>query len=254
MSHPSKRHTYAPEVVILPTAQDVDAYVSNLLLEQVKSKPSSIMTLPTGGTPLGVYKLLGAAHQEKGVDFSGITTLNLDEYWPIRKNHPSSYAFYMDENLFKRVNISEQNRQIPNGEAKDVKAEALRYETLLQQYAIDLCFITLGPGETCHIGFNERGSAIDSRVRYVPLDAETREANARFFDNPRDMPTGAITQGVADILDAKRILFVATGEHKAWGVNRSLNGEINSDAPASFLRHHPDVTVVVDKAAASLLP
>ncbi len=244
---------YTPEIIVLPTPAGVDAYVADRLIKQVQQKPASVFTLPTGGTPLGVYRLLVEAYQAKRVGFSQITTLNLDEYWPILKSHPSSYAYYMNENLFDYVNVPEQNRYIPNGEAPDADIEAADFQSQLQQHTIDLGIITLGPGETCHIGFNERGSALDSRARYVPLDEETKQANLRFFEDPNDMPTGAITQGVADILDAKRILFVATGEHKAWGVHRSLVGQIGSDAPASFLRHHPDVTVVLDQAAASLL-
>jgi glucosamine-6-phosphate deaminase len=244
---------YEPKVKILADTDEVDKYVSDLLIHQVQTKPESILTLPTGGTPLGVYARLVTAYEKGHVSFKDITTLNLDEYWPIKKTHPSSYAYYMNQSFFDHVDVPADHRNIPNGEAEDTGIEAKRYERLLKSHAIDVGLITLGPGETCHIGFNERGSAIDSRVRYVNLDEQTKEANRRFFDNAGDMPTGAITQGVADILDAKHILFVATGEHKAWGVRRSLEGEVSNDAPASFLRCHPNVTVVLDEAAAKLL-
>ncbi len=244
---------YNPNITVLESPAEVEARVANSLIDQISLKPDSVLTLPTGGTPVGVYGLLVAAYHAKRVDFSQITTINLDEYWPIQNNHPASYAYYMNDHFFSHVNVPAENQNIPNGEAPDVDIEVERYEQVIKQHAIDLGLITLGPGKTCHIGFNERGSAEDSRVRYVPLDEQTKQANLRFFDNPEDMPEGAITQGVADILDAKRILFVATGQHKAWGVWRSLTGDISSDAPASFLRHHPNVSVILDQAAASLL-
>lgn len=244
---------YKPTIVVLEDADAVSEYVKDEIVKQIRAKPNAILTLPTGGTPIDTYALLVKAYQNGEVDFSNVTTTNLDEYWPIKKAHPSSYAYYMTEHLYGHVNLKPENVFIPDGEAEDFDAEAVRYRAILEQYPADLGFITLGPGETCHIGFNERGSAEDSVVRYVPLDDQTIEANARFFDDPQDVPKGAITQGVADILSAKRILFVATGEHKAWGLRRSLQGEINSDSPASFLRRHRQVIVIADKAAASLL-
>lgn len=244
---------HKPEIEVLGSASEVEARVADILIDQIRRKPNSVLTLPTGGTPLGIYALLVAAYRAGRVDFKNITTLNLDEYWPIKESHPSSYAYYMGQNFFDHVNVPEENRHIPDGEAKDAAVEAERYERVIEQHRIDLGLITLGPGKTCHIGFNERGSAADSRVRYVVLDEQTKEANLRFFDNSLDMPTGAITQGVADIFAADCILFVATGKHKAWGVRRSLEGEISGDAPASFLRYHPNVMVILDQAAASLL-
>ncbi|HEX4774020.1 MAG TPA: glucosamine-6-phosphate deaminase [Candidatus Saccharimonadales bacterium] len=244
---------YEPQITILETPNEVEKYVADLVIEQVHQKPDSVLTLPTGGTPVGVYGLLVAAYKAGGVDFGQVTTINLDEYWPILKGHPASYASYMQEHFFSQVNVPEANQNIPNGEASDNKAEAERYEAVIKAHIIDLGLITLGPGETCHIGFNERGSKIDSLVRYVPLDEETKQANLRFFEDANDMPIGAITQGVADILAARCILFVATGEHKSWGVRRSLEGDISSDAPASFLRYHPDVHVILDQSAAKLL-
>ncbi len=249
----SEEHVYTPQVIILPKPEDVDKYVASQLITQLQQQPNSVLTLPTGATPQGTYQRLVKAYQAREVDFSQVTTLNLDEYWPISKSHSSSYSYYMNVTLFNYVNIPEQQRYIPNGEAPDAALEAAQYEALLQQYTVDIGFITLGPGKTCHIGFNERGSTLDSRARYVRLDDETKQANVRFFDNPQDMPQGAITQGAADILEAKHILFVAKGEQKAWGVNRTLNGPIGPDAPATFLRYHPHVTAIVDQSAAGLL-
>lgn len=244
---------YTPEIIVLDNASVVETHGASIIIEQVVQKPDSVLTLPTGGTPLGVYKILADAYNAGVVDFSNVTTLNLDEYWPIGSTHPSSYAKYMHDNFFRHVNVPEQSRHIPNGCAEDANAEAERYRALIDSLSIDLGFVSIGPGETCHIAFNERGSEVDSRVRYVHLDEETKSANLQYFDNPTDMPTGALTQGIADVLTATRILFMAVGEHKAWGVKRSFEGEIGPDAPASFLRLHPAVTVVLDRSSASLL-
>jgi glucosamine-6-phosphate deaminase len=244
---------YNPEIIILDDAVAVEAHCASVIIEQVVQKPESVLTLPTGGTPLGVYKILVNAYRAGVVDFSGVTALNLDEYWPIGPTDASSYAKYMYDNFFGHVNVPEHSRHIPNGSAEDANAEAERYRALIDSLSIDLGFVSIGPGETCHIAFNERGSEVDSRVRFVHLDDQTKSANSQYFENPVDMPSGALTQGIADVLSAERILFMAVGEHKAWGVRRSFEGEIGPDAPASFLRLHAGVTVVLDSASASLL-
>lgn len=246
---------YEPQITVLENSEAVEARAAEIVIKQVLEKPDSVLTLPTGGTPIGMYALLVAAYQRGEVDFSKVTTLNLDEYWKIPKNHPASYANYMREKFFNHVNIPEERRHIPNGEADDPHTEAERYAKLILEHEIDLGIVSIGPGETCHVAFNERGSEFDSRARPIDLDKQTMEANVVYFNNrPEDQPTRAITQGIADILSAKRILFIATGEHKSWGVHRTITGEISSEAPASFLRHHPSVTWVIDQAAASLLP
>ena len=244
---------YAPEIIVLDDARSAEAHSAKLIIDQVVQKPDSVLTLPTGGTPVGVYELLVEAHRLGAVDFSGITALNLDEYWPIDRDHQSSYARYMQDNLFNHLNIPAQNINIPNGQAEDVDAEAERYKALIDNVTINLGFVSIGPGETCHVAFNERGSTVNSRARYVMLDPETVQANLQNFKEPAEMPLGAITQGIADILSAERLLFLATGAHKAWGVARSFEGKIGPDAPASFLRLHPAVTVVLDRDSASLL-
>jgi len=151
------------------------------------------------------------------------------------------------------VNIPESQRYIPNSEATDSNMEALRYEKILKQHQVDLAILGIGPGTTYHIGFNERGSTKDSRTRYILLDNQTRQVNSKFFPDPNEMPRGAITQGIGNILEAKKIMLLAKGENKAWGIQKTLEGPINSDAPASFLRLHPHVTFIIDKEAAKLL-
>ena len=223
------------------------------VVDQVQQKTDSVLTLLTGGTPIGMYEFLVNASRSGVVDFGNISTRNLDEYWPIIEGHPASYAHYMALNFFNHVNVAPENIHIPNGGAEDLEVEIKRYGDLMLNTTVDLAVVSIGPGETCHVAFNERGSEVDSRVRYVELDEQTRQANKPYFNNPDDMPSGAITQGIADILRAERILFIATGYLKAWGVHRSLTGEIGPDAPASFLRLHPNVTAILDQEAASLL-
>lgn len=244
---------YTPEIVVLPTTQEVDIYAANKLIEQVKTKPDSVLTLPTGLTPMGMYALFVQACRELRLDLSRLRTFNLDEYYRLSENHPASYATYMLENLFRHVDIPETQRHIPNSDAEDPNIEADNYEQMLNQFRVNLAILGLGPGSTCHIGFNERGSALNSRTRYVRLDDQTIGVNMLCFPNPREIPDGSITQGIGNILEAEQIMLLAKGEGKAWGIQRSINGNIDSDAPASFLRLHPHVTFILDQAAASLL-
>jgi len=244
---------YHPEIVILPTSYDVDKYAATKFIEQVRSKPNSVLTLPTGSTPEGMYGLLVQTHKESGLDLSQLTTFNLDEYWQLPSDHSASYASYMQRNLFQHVNIPVTQRHIPNSEAPDPNIEAAHYEEMLTKQQVDLAILGIGPGTTCHIGFNGRGSAIDSRTRYMPLDEQTLHVNAQSFPNPNEIPRGSITQGIGNILEAKKIMLLAKGVDKAWGIQRTLEGPKGSEAPASFLRFHPRVTFVLDQAAAQLL-
>lgn len=247
------RPIFRPELHVLETPAQVDELVFLNLEAQILSKKNSVLTLPTGSSPIGVYKLLIEANH-KGLDMSGLTTRNLDEYWPISKKHPQSYDFFMRDNLFNHVNIPESQIHIANGEAVNAQAEVSRFQNILDQTGpADLALIGIGPGLTCHIAFNERGSKVDSRTRLVNIDEETIQANARFFANADLVPRQALTQGIADILESKKIILIANGFGKAEGIRRTLEGPISSDAPASFLRLHPNVTFILDKDAASLL-
>lgn len=245
---------YKPEVIIKETEGEVDKYAGDLVIDQVNQKPESVLINPTGSTQLAWYDLAASAAERSEVDFSKATFLNLDEYWPLPQDHPNSYWTYMMKNFMGRVKVG--NWHIPKSSAADPVEEAERYQRVLDGYQpADLAILGLGPGETCHIGFNEKGSSYDSRVRYVEkLDPQTVAANAALFENPAEMPQGTITQGIFDIMQSKRIVLVAKGERKAMGINRMLRGPICADSPASYLRYHPNVTVVFDKGAAKYLP
>lgn len=245
---------FTPDILIFPTANEVDQYAASIVVEQIYRKPNSVLTLPTGSTPQEMYKLLVHAHHTQNLDMNNIIIFNLDEYWPIRTNHPSSYAQYMRERFISHINISPANWHIPDGASADPHEESVRYEDQMRQSEqIDLAVLGIGPGTTCHIGFNERGSDCNSRVRYVSLDEETKIANSASFEKPEEMPHGAITQGVANILEAEKIILIAKGEGKAWGIQRTLKEPVGPEAPASFLRLHQKVIFILDQNAGKLL-
>lgn len=247
------RQAYRPKEIILPTPEEVDRFAAETVIEQVIQKPNSYITFATGGTPIGMYQLLAEAHRN-GLSFADVVAANLDEYWPIDTSHPASYAQFMRDTLFSHIDIDPRNCHIPHGDARNQYEEAAKYQNVLTQLGKpDLTILGLGPGETCHIAFNGPGTSIDSSVHYVELDEETIEANQRFFGPGESVPTGALTQGVANILNAQKIMMIVKGEGKAWGVNRSLRGPISEEAPASLLRFHPDVTVIMDEEEASML-
>jgi len=240
---------FTPKVLIFPSASEVDAYAANRVKEQIQQNPESVLTLPTGNTPTGMYERLVALSQDKEVDMSRVTIFNLDEYYPIHPSHPGSYTTYMRRNLIDKVPIGQW--YIPDGEGTTAEEESRRYKKILDSHQpVDLAILGLGPGTTCHIGFNEKGSSLDSSVRYVPLDPQTKATNERLFTNPSEIPGGTITQGIADILQAEEIIVIAKGASKAWGVERSLHGPVTADCPASFLRLHPHVTFLLDQEAA----
>ncbi len=243
---------YDPEVIIFPTPEAVDAYAATQVIEQVQAKPRSVLILPTGNTPIGMYQEIVRSHSYGMVDLSQAVAFNLDEYHPIPRSSLDSYASYMRRNLFDRVNVSSWN--ILDGEAPDPKAEADHFQQLLDRFQpVDLAILGIGPGTTCHLGFNEKGSLVDSRVRHVALDPQTIAENSKQFDNPEEIPHAALTLGIADILQAERIILLAKGISKAWGINRALKRSVSSEAPASFLRLHPNVIFAVDQEAGQYL-
>lgn len=225
---------------------------ARLMAVEVKRNPAAVLGLATGGTPLGMYRELIKLHQEEGVDFSRVSSFNLDEYVGLPANHGQSYRAYMVENLFRHINISLDRTNVPRGDGTDLAAECARYEqAIIEAGGVDIQ--VLGIGNNGHIGFNEPGSTPDTVTRVVQLDASTIEANARYFDSIEEVPTQAVSMGIKTILGAKRILLLASGEAKAEAVRHMLEQEMTPDVPASLLQLHPDVVVIVDREAASKL-
>jgi glucosamine-6-phosphate deaminase len=213
-----------------------------------------VLGLATGSTPIGVYRELIRMHREEGLDFSDVVTFNLDEYYPMRPDSIHSYYRYMWENLFDHINIKPQNVHIPNGAVprEKLNAEVEEYEKQIRAAGgIDLQI--LGIGKTGHIGFNEPGSGIDSRTRPIALDTITRRDAAADFFGEDNVPTEAITMGVATIMEAREVALIATGEHKSAIIKRAVEGEPVPDVAATYLQHHPNAVFYVDPAAAAEL-
>lgn len=222
-----------------------------IMKDVVKINPYAVLGLATGTTPLGVYKRLIADHLKNGTSYKHIRAVNLDEYKGLSAIHPQSYAYFMRKNLFENIDIDLDNTYIENGTAEDESAECKRYDKLLKLLPRDLQL--LGLGENGHIAFNEPNAPFDSTTHIVNLTESTIKANSRFFNDISDVPKQAFTMGMKSIMQAKKILILASGEIKAKAVYKTVKGEVNVNCPASILQKHPDCTLVVDKSAGKLL-
>lgn len=239
-------------IIITDNYQEMSKKAATLVASQVNIKPGSVLGLATGGTPVGMYKELVKMYQDDEVDFSEVTTFNLDEYYPIDLTNDQSYAYYMQEHLFQHINVAKDSMHIPNGKAKDVDQECYGYDQAIYNAGgIDLQ--VLGIGTNGHIGFNEPDITFESGTHKVTLDQATIEANARFFDRIDDVPKEAISMGMKTIMQSKKILLLANGESKAQIIDKMLFGEISPNVPASILQLHPHVIIVVDKEAAQYI-
>ena len=235
-------------------AAEVAARIAVLLRERAALGRRAVLGLATGSTPVGVYRELIRMHRREGLDFSNAVTFNLDEYFPMRPGSLHSYHRYMREHLFDHVNVPLEQQHIPRGDIPShaVAAHCEAYEERIREAGgIDL--LLLGIGRSGHIGFNEPGSARDSRTRRLYLDTVTRADAASHFFGEENVPPQAITMGVATILEAREVVLLATGEHKAEIVRRAVEGEVHADVAATFLQQHPAATVYLDPAAASSL-
>jgi len=239
-------------VIIVKDYDEMSKEAARIIAKQVKTKPNSVLGLATGGTPVGTYKELIRMHKKEGLDFSKVTTFNLDEYYGLGPDHPQSYHHYMFDNLFNHVNVDPKKVNIPDGLAKDVKAFCQGYEEKIKKAGgIDLQL--LGIGRDGHIAFNEPGSSLESRTGVVALAEETIKDNARFFEKEEDVPRYALSMGCGTIAEAKRLLLVANGAGKADAVAAFVEGPVTSQITASILQMHPDATVILDEPAASKL-
>lgn len=223
---------------------------ADVVAAKLREKPDTVFMIPTGTTPLGMYRRLVAMHAE-GLSFAGATFFNLDEYLGLDPEHPASYHVYMRENFYGLVDVDPSRVHVPEGAAADPEDECRRYERMiLEAGGVDLC--VLGIGRNGHIGFNEPGASFASRTRVVRLAESTRKVNAADFEGDR-APEFAISAGMATISEARQVLLLASGENKAQAVATSVEGEVSEEVPASALRNHPDVYFLVDRDAASAL-
>jgi len=239
-------------VIIKENYEEMSKRAAEIVAEQIRLKPNCVLGMATGSSPIGLYKELIGMHREKGLDFSKLTTFNLDEYIGIPPEHPQSYHYFMYHNFFNHINIDPRYIYIPHGMTKDIERFCLWYEKAIESCGgIDLQI--LGIGANGHIGFNEPGSSLGSRTRIKTLSKKTVDDNARFFKNKDEVPVYAITMGIGTIMDARKIIVIASGKNKAEAVYNAIEGPITQTVPASILQLHRWVTVVLDEDAASML-
>ena len=233
--------------------KDMSRKAANIISAQVIMKPNCVLGLATGGTPVGAYAQLVDWYNKGDLDFSEVTTVNLDEYRGLPKEHPQSYWYFMNENLFSKVNIDPAKTNLPDGTNLDTAAECARYNGIIHKLGgIDLQLLGIGPNG--HIGFNEPGEAFELETHCIDLAPTTIEANKRFFDgNEALVPKQAYTMGIKTIMQARKVLVVANGLAKAKAVKAVVSGPVTPECPGSILQMHPDCILVADEEALSLL-
>ncbi len=236
---------------ICPNYESMSATAASIVTEKIRERPDVVLLLPTGTTPLGMYRRLVKLNAEGKLSFAQAAFFNLDEYVGLTPDHPASYHVYMSENFYGRIDADPQRIHVPDGSAPDPEAECGRYEAAIREAGgADLC--VLGVGRNGHIGFNEPGAPFGSRTRVVRLAESTRRVNAADFEGNR-APEKAITVGMATISEARKVLLLASGTNKAAAVAAAIEGEVSEDVPASMLREHPSVTFLLDHEAAAAL-
>lgn len=240
------------EVIVQPDYEQMSKVAAQIVVEILNAKPNAVLGMATGSTPLGLYQELVRLHREGQLDFSRVTTFNLDEYVGLSTNHPQSYHYFMRDQFFQHVNIPPQNINIPSGTTSNYPAFCEWYEQRIAECGgIDLQI--LGIGSDGHIAFNEPTSSMSSRTRLKTLSEQTIKDNARFFERREDVPVYAITMGVGTILDARKLVLVANGKAKARAIAQAVEGPVTSMVTASAIQLHRDATVIVDEDAASEL-
>ena len=223
--------------------EQLSQQTANIIAAQINLKPNSVLGLATGSTPIGAYNRLIEMYKNGDVDFSGVTTVNLDEYCGLTPDNSQSYRYFMNEHLFNHINIDMSKTNVPSGVATDSDTECERYDALIDSLGgTDIQL--LGIGHDGHIGFNEPDTVFTKATHIVELDQQTINANARFFDSIDDVPRSAITMGMKGIMGAKKVLLIASGKDKQAILHTALFGPITPAVPASILQLHPDLTVI----------
>jgi len=233
------------DLYIVANKEEIARLGYQVILSAINEKDDVTLGLATGSSPEGIYELF----RENKPDVSHVKVVNLDEYIGLPADHDQSYAYFMKEKLFNHLNFKETH--IPDGMNEDQVAECARYDAILAANVPDLQL--LGIGTNGHIAFNEPGTSFELTTHVATLGAETIEANSRFFASRDDVPTTAYTMGIQSIMQAKEILLIASGESKAEAIKAMLEGEVTEEMPASILQKHPNIIVIIDKDAASLI-
>ena len=238
-------------IIVVGNAKETGKAAFKIIKKTITAKPNAIICFPTGSSPLPLYQEMVEDFKTNKTNYNQVVTFNLDEYKGLGSKHPQSYRYFMDFNLFGSLNINNSNINFPNGVIKDSKAECDRYHELLVKNKRDIQI--LGIGSNGHIGFNEPGTSFDSITHLVSLSASTIRDNSRFFDSIKDVPKQAITMGLSEIMDSETIILIATGINKAHAVYDMVKGPVTTECPASILQMHNNVTIILDKDAASCL-
>lgn len=237
---------------VFDSYEELSAYSAELVAGVIREKEDAVLGLATGSSPLGLYEELIKLYDDGNLDFSKTRSINLDEYVGLDGSHDQSYRYFMDINFFNHINIDKKNTFVPNGIAEDLQKGAKEYDELIETLGgVDVQVLGIGPNG--HIGFNEPAAQLNLNTHIAELTEETIKANSRFFASEKDVPTRAVTMGVGPIMKAKKVILIASGENKAWAVKSLVDDVITTNIPATLLKVHPDVTVLLDKAAASLL-
>ena len=236
------------KLIICKNYDEMSAAAAHIVADVMKADPACVLGLATGSTPVGMYKKLIEKNQAGEIDFSAVTTVNLDEYYPISPENDQSYRYFMNENLFNHVNIDKTRTFVPDGQASDPAAACEAYEEIVAKVG-PAAVQVLGIGQNGHIGFNEPAEALEVKTHVTGLTESTIKANARFFASEADVPTQALTMGIGTILGAKKIIILANGEAKRDAVRTMLAGKLTCACPASMLNLHADVTLICDEAA-----
>lgn len=240
------------KVIICETADEMGKKAGEIFAARIKAKPDVVIGLATGSTPVGLYAELARMNKAGEISLAKVRTFNLDEYVGLAPDHDQSYRCFMNVKLFDHVDIDKANTRVLNGKADDLAAECAKFEEEIKAAGgVDLQL--LGIGSNGHIGFAEPGSPKDGRTSVVDLTESTIKDNSRLFDSVDEVPKQALSMGIGTSLDAKEIVLVANGENKAKAIAAAIEGKPGTDCPASFLQEHPNVTFIIDKAAASEL-
>lgn len=236
------------KVIVCKDYEAMSRATAEVIAEVVKNKPDCVLGLATGSTPVGAYGELARMYEAGELDFSRVKSYNLDEYYPMKADDIHSYHYFMDENLFSKINIKPENVHVPDGDCDDVDAMCAEYEAAIADAGgIDIQL--LGIGRNGHIGFNEPGEWLYPDTHKTALTADTMDANARFFEDGAAIPDAAVTMGMGTILRARKIVIAASGKSKRDAVLGVLSGRITTSCPASLLAIHPDVVVICDEEA-----
>ncbi len=233
-------------IIVCNNYEELSKTAAKMVASQLLLKPDSVIGLPTGSTPVGMYAKLSEMYKNKEVDFSQAVTFNLDEYYPIDRENSQSYYNFMNENLYSKVNLKPENIHIPDGGAKDATIECENYDKLIEQNGgIDLQ--VLGIGNNGHVGFNEPAGELNDRTHLTGLSEDTIIANSRFFNSADEVPRHALTVGMATILMARKIILLVSGKSKSESLKRLLTGKISTAVPATMLNLHRDTVIITDR-------